>query len=77
MTNINKGGWKMVNNIENCKQRKFNDVLTVDELMDFLAIGRSTAYKLLRAGKIKCIRIGRNYKIPKDNILKFVNVTQK
>ena len=77
MTNINKGGWKMVNNIENCKQRKFNDVLTVDELMDFLAIGRSTAYKLLRTGKIKCIKIGRNYKIPKDNILKFVNVTQK
>lgn len=67
----------MVNNIENCKQRKFNDVLTVDELMDFLAIGRSTAYKLLRTGKIKCIKIGRNYKIPKDNVLKFVNATQK
>ena len=52
----------MVNNIENCKQRKFNDVLTVDELMDFLAIGRSTAYKLLRTGKIKCIKIDMYHK---------------
>ncbi len=62
---------------ENDKQRKFNDVLTVDDLMDFLAIGRSTAYSLLRAGQIKCIKIGRNYKIPKENVLKFVNATQK
>ena len=61
----------------NCKQRKFSDVLTVDDLMDFLAIGRSTAYRLLRSGQIKCIKIGRNYKIPKVNVLNYVNATQQ
>ncbi len=61
----------------NCKQRKFSDVLTVDDLMDFLAIGRSTAYRLLRSGQIKCIKIGRNYKIPKENVLNYVNATQQ
>ncbi len=60
----------------NCKQRKFSEVLTVDDLMDFLAIGRSTAYSLLRSGQIKCIKIGRNYKIPKENVLNYVNATQ-
>ena len=60
---------------DNYKLRRFNDVLTVDDLMDFLAIGRSTAYYLLRSGQIKCIKIGRNYKIPKENVLKYVNAT--
>ena len=62
---------------DNYKLRRFNDVLTVDDMMDFLAIGRSTAYRLLRSGQIKCIKIGRNYKITKENILSFVNATQK
>ena len=60
---------------DNYKLRRFNDVLTVDDLMDFLAIGRSTAYNLLRSGQIKCIKIGRNYKIPKENVLNYVNAT--
>jgi excisionase family DNA binding protein len=62
---------------DNYKLRRFNDVLTVDDLMDFLAIGRSTAYNLLRSGQIKCIKIGRNYKIPKENVLNYVNTTQQ
>ena len=35
------------------QQRKYDDVLTVKELMDFLAIGKNTAYELLKSGKIK------------------------
>ena len=75
MVNVTKGGKVIMSKNESCKQRKYDDVLTVDELMDFLAIGRSTAYSLLRSGKIKCIKIGRNYKIPKESVLKFVNAT--
>ena len=55
------------------KGRKYDDILTVDELMDYLAVGRSTAYGLLRSGQIKSIRIGRVYKIPKEHVLNYVS----
>lgn len=77
MTNIAKGGKNRMDNNESCRQRRFEDIFTVDDLMDYLVIGRSTAYSLLRSGQIKCIKIGRNYKIPKESVLNFVNATQK
>lgn len=53
-------------------ERKYDEVLTVDELMDYLAVGKSTAYKLLREEKIKAFRIGRVYKIPKEAVREYV-----
>ena len=46
--------------------RKYDDILTITDLMDYLAVGKNTAYSLIREGKIKSFRIGRNYKIPKQ-----------
>ena len=34
--------------------------------MPILDIGRNTAYELVRSGKIRSIRIGRQLRIPKD-----------
>ena len=36
--------------------------------MPILNIGRNTAYELVRSGKIRSIRIGRQLRIPKDAI---------
>ena len=52
--------------------RKYDDILTVKELMDFLAIGKNTAYELLKSGEIKSFRIRRCYKVPKKSVLEFV-----
>ena len=54
------------------KERKYDDILTVKELMDFLAIGKNTAYELLKSGEIKSFRIGRCYKVPKKSVLEYV-----
>jgi excisionase family DNA binding protein len=54
------------------KDRKFSDILTVKELMDYLAIGKNTAYDLLKSNKIKSIRIGRVYKIPKTEVQEYI-----
>ena len=59
------------------KSRKYDEILTIEDLMDFLAIGRSTAYGLLRTGKIKSFKIGHIYKIPKENMLQYVTSMQK
>ena len=42
--------------------------LRVEDLMPILGIGRNTAYELIRCGKIRSIRIGRQLRIPKDAI---------
>ena len=52
--------------------RQYDDVLTVQGLMDYLAIGKNTAYELLKSGKIKHIKIGRNYKIPKESLREYL-----
>ena len=53
--------------------RKYDDVLTVNDLMDYLAIGKNTAYKLIRQGNIKIFSIGRNYKIPKQAVIDYIH----
>ncbi len=52
--------------------RQYDDVLTVKGLMDYLAIGKNTAYELLQSGKIKYFKIGRTYKIPKDSLREYL-----
>lgn len=54
------------------KERKFSDILTVKELMDYLAIGKNTAYDLLHSKKIRSIKIGRVYKIPKTEVQEYI-----
>ena len=39
-----------------------------EDLMPILGIGRNTAYELVRSGKIRSIRSGRQLRIPKDAI---------
>jgi excisionase family DNA binding protein len=52
--------------------RRYDDVLTVEGLMDYLAVGKNTAYRLIKEKKIKAIKIGRIYKIPKENVQEFL-----
>ena len=42
-----------------------NELITIDELCNILAIGRNTAYDLLINKKIKAFKIGRIWKISK------------
>lgn len=61
-------------NIHSETAGKFNsylDILSVNQLCEILGIGKNTAYRLLQNGKIKSIRIGKIYKIPKK---KYANI---
>lgn len=46
--------------------------LRVEELMPILNIGRNTAYELVRSGQIQSIRIGKQIRIPKENLHRFL-----
>ena len=50
-------------------------VMTVEDLMPILLIGRNTAYELVRSGEIKSIRVGRQIRIPRDALIAFLEST--
>ncbi|MEK4261924.1 helix-turn-helix domain-containing protein [Paenibacillus sp. FSL L8-0499] len=53
----------------------FPDVVNITELCEMLGgISSKTAYKLLQENKISHFKIGRTYKIPKINILLYLNL---
>ena len=57
------------------RPRSFDDiplVLTIEELMPVLSVGRNVAYELVRSGKIKGIRIGKQIRIPKAEVQRFL-----
>ena len=51
---------------------EYPDIITVDQLMEILHIGKNAAYRLLQNGDIKTIRIGRRYIIPKKSIIAYI-----
>ncbi len=53
-------------------QNSYEDMVTIDELCEMLAIGRNTAYSLLKSGEIKAFKIGRIWKIPREAVSEYV-----
>ena len=62
------------------KYRSLDDLpmtLRVEELMPILGIGRNTAYALVRSGRLRSIRVGRQVRIPKNALIEFLENTEK
>lgn len=53
--------------------KDYPDVVSVEQLMEMLQIGQVLAYKLVKSGAIKSRKVGREYKIPKVNIVAYLN----
>ena len=52
--------------------KDYPDIISVSQLMEMLHIGQVLAYKLIKSGKIKSRKIGREYKISKANVIAYV-----
>lgn len=50
----------------------YNDVLLPEDVQKILQTGRNTVYTYLAEGKIKSIRIGGKYRIPKLYLMEFM-----
>lgn len=46
--------------------------LTVPEVGQFLRIGRNNAYQLVRCGKIRSLKIGRQIRVSKKAVLDYL-----
>lgn len=60
------------NHILNIMFKDYPDIVGVKELQQMLGIKRTKAYELLKNGIIKSIKIGKDYKISKFNIIAYV-----
>lgn len=55
----------------------YPDILTVEQLAKALDVGLNTAYMLIRSNKIPSVRVGKQIRISKTALLKFVNSEDK
>ena len=53
-------------------EESYQDLITVEELRETLAVGRNTAYRLLNNKEISAFRIGRMWKIPRQSVTAFI-----
>lgn len=44
----------------------YTELLTIEELCNLLKISPTTAYRLVSSGELKCFRIGRVWRIPRE-----------
>lgn len=55
------------------KQTAFPEILNLTEFMGFLRIGYGTALKLLNSGEIPHKQLNREWRIPKQGVLDWLN----
>lgn len=56
---------------------EYSDIVTVDEVMKMLRLGKNTVYKLLKGDEIMNVKVGARYVIPKRSVIEFVSITNR
>ena len=49
-----------------------DEILTVEDVMELLYVGKNTVYSLLQSGQLKGFRLGRSWRIPRESLSKFI-----
>ena len=53
------------------------ELLTREEVMELLKIGRSTFYRLLQTGQLKGFKEGNRYKVPVSAVEEYVKMKMR
>lgn len=51
---------------------KITELLSIEDLMELLNVGKNTAYSLLETSKIKAFKIGRIWKVPRKAVEDYI-----
>lgn len=52
--------------------KDYPDVMNIEQMCEILGISSKTGYRILREGKIRCLKVGRAYRIPKAHLLSYL-----
>ena len=50
----------------------YPDVVSIDEIQQMLRIGKNAVYELLKTQKLKSIKVGKRYIVPKKYVIDFL-----
>ena len=50
------------------------ELITIEQVMAILKVGKNTAYHLLEDKEIEAFRIGNKWKIPRSSVYKYIQV---
>ena len=74
--NDNVNSSESVKKAENIEMfSEYGDIVSIDDIMSMLHIGRSAVYSLLRNQSIKNVMVARKYIIPKKSVIRFLEET--
>jgi len=54
--------------------REYPDVLDAKQVSTLLGVSTKVVYRLLRDGSIVSLKIGREFRVPKVNVMKYVKI---
>ena len=54
--------------------KEYPDILDVKQVSALLGVSTKTVYRLLRSGTLDSLKIGREFRVPKVNVMKYVRV---
>lgn len=49
------------------------NLLTIEDMCQYLGIGRNKAYELIHSNKIKAFKTGRSWHIPQQSVLDYIH----
>lgn len=55
--------------------KDYPEILDIAQMSAMLGVSTKTGYKIINDEKIPCIKIGRAYKIPKINVIKYLKIS--
>ena len=51
---------------------EYNEILSIEDVMEILHIGKNSVYSLLKSNEIRNIRVGKRYIVPKQSVINFI-----
>lgn len=51
--------------------QNYPDIVSVEQIMEMLGIGKSSVYSLLKTNQLRHVRVGTKYIIPKSSVIDF------
>lgn len=52
--------------------KEYPDVLDILQVCSILGVSKKTAYRIVRDGELPCIKVGREYRVPKVNVIHYL-----
>jgi excisionase family DNA binding protein len=51
---------------------EYDEILSIEDVMEILHIGKNSVYSLLKNNEIRNIRVGKRYIVPKQSVINFI-----